>query len=260
MKKLLIIYIILSCIFVFVGCEKNIPNNTKESKVNITIGAASSLLEVLNEIKPKFEQETGINLTLNFASSGTLEKQIEQGAPVDVFISASKKYMDVLDNKNLVDKNSIKIILENKLVLIVSEEYKDKIKNISEIAKYDIKIGIGEPESVPAGQYAKESLIYLGLWDKLQDKFVYAKNVKQVVSYVDTGNVDAGIVYNSDVIELNNGVLVEILEDNIHKPINYIMGIVSSSKYKTASNKLYEYLISKEAINIFEKYGFNNYD
>lgn len=232
----------------------------KEKEKDISVGAASSLLEALNEIKPKFEEKTGINMTLNFASSGTLEKQIEQGAPVDVFISASEKYMQILDDKNLIDKDSTKIILKNKLVLIVSEEYKDKIKNISEIVNYDIKIGIGEPESVPAGQYAKESLVYLGLWDKIKDKFVYAKNVKQVVSYVDSGNVDAGIVYNSDVIELYNGVLVEILEDDIHKPINYTMGIVSSSKYKTESNKLYEYLISKEALDIFEKYGFNNYE
>lgn len=260
MKKLLLMIVILIFTLTFTSCTNVTADKVKENEEDITICAAASLTDALNEIKPKFEEEKGIKLTLNFASSGTLKKQIEQGAPADVFISASKKYMDQLEATDLIDGNSRKDLLKNKLVLIVSNEYQDKIKNISDLSNMDMKISIGEPESVPAGRYAKESLIYLGLWEQLKDTFIYAKNVKQVVKYVETGDVDAGIVYNSDATLLKSSVVVQMLEEESHKPIVYPVAIISSSKKKEAGEKLLDYFTNSEAKEIFEKYGFDLYE
>lgn len=260
MKKLLLMIVILIFTLTFTSCTNVTADKVKENEEDITICAAASLTDALNEIKPKFEEEKGIKLTLNFASSGTLKKQIEQGAPADVFISASKKYMDQLEATDLIDENSRKDLLKNKLVLIVSNEYQDKIKNISDLSNMDMKISIGEPESVPAGRYAKESLIYLGLWEQLKDTFIYAKNVKQVVKYVETGDVDAGIVYNSDATLLKSSVVVQMLEEESHKPIVYPVAIISSSKKKEAGEKLLDYFTNSEVKEIFEKYGFDLYE
>ncbi|WZL73841.1 molybdate ABC transporter substrate-binding protein [Clostridiaceae bacterium 35-E11] len=260
MKKLLTIMLILSMILAFVGCQKNAPEKIKEDKQEITVSAAASLMEALTEIQPQFEKESGVKLTLNFAASGTLRKQIEEGAPVDLFISASQKHMDGLENKNLLDQNSRKNILKNQLVFIVAKDSLDKIKNISDTTRENIKISIGEPESVPAGQYAKESLAYLNLWDQVKAQCVYAKNVKQVVNYVESQEIDAGIVYRSDATVLKNSEVIQVLEEASHKPIVYPAAIIASSKNKDAANKFSAYLSTKEAQKSFEKYGFDIYE
>lgn len=253
MKRVLLVLTVLIGAFYFSGCTQQ----PQQSSKNITICAAASLKDALDEIQPKFEQEKGIKLTFSFGSSGALQKQIEEGAPADVFISAGKKQMDTLEDENLIDKESRENLLVNKLVLIVPNEYKDKIKTSSDLVDKDVKISIGEPESVPAGQYAKESLTYLNLWDKLSNKIVYAKDVKQVVAYVEKGEVAAGLVYNSDAAVLKDSTIVEVFDENSHKPIVYPGAIVSASKDKESAKTFIDYLNTDSAKQIFEKYRFN---
>lgn len=258
MKKFFLVTAALLSTLYFTGCSSNKAEEAsiKESK-SITICAAASLREALNEIQPKFEKDKNIKLNFNFGSSGALQKQIEEGAPADVFISAGVKQMDALQSKNLIEKDSRKNLLGNKLVLIVPEEHKDKIKNVSDLVDKDVKISIGEPESVPAGQYAKDSLTYLKIWDKLSNKIVYAKDVKQVVAYVEKGEVAAGIVYSSDATTLKNSSIVETFEEKTHKPIVYPEAIISESKDKASAKLFIDYLNTDISKQTFEKYGFN---
>lgn len=253
MKRILLALTILIFALSFSGCTQQVQKGSDA----ITICAAASLKDVLCEIQPKFEQEKGIKLTFNYGSSGTLQKQIEEGAPADIFISAGKKQMDTLEAKNLIDKESRKDLLSNKLVLIVPDEYKNKIKTATDLADKDVKISIGEPESVPAGQYAKDSLIYLNLWDKLSSKIVYAKDVKQVAAYVEAGEVAAGVVYNSDAVVIKNSTVVQVFDENSHKPIVYPEAIVSASKNKESAKIFLDYLNTDSTKEIFEKYMFN---
>jgi molybdate transport system substrate-binding protein len=187
-----------------------------------------------------------------------LQKQIEEGAPADVFISAGKKQVDTLSEKKLVDGSSRFDLLTNKLVLIVAKEYKDKIKTAADIANLNVKISIGTVETVPAGQYAKETLTNLKLWDKIEDKIVYAKDVKQVVTYVESGNAAAGIVYNSDAAGIKTSSIAEIFDEKLHKAIVYPAVIVSASKEKESAQALLDYLKSDKAQEIFKKHGFNS--
>jgi molybdate transport system substrate-binding protein len=243
------------CALYYSACTQQSEETQKNYKY-ITVCAAASLRDVLNEIQPKFEQDTGIRLTLNFASSGALQKQIEEGAPADVFISAGKKQMDILESNNLIDKESRKNLIGNKLVLIVPNEYKNKIKTIFDLVDKDVIISIGEPNSVPAGQYAKESIEYFDLWDKLESKIVYAKDVRQVVAYVETGEVAAGVVYNSDAIVLKKSTVVQVFDEEAHEPIVYPGAIISASKEKESAKAFLDYLNNDTAGQIFENYRF----
>lgn len=253
MKRIIIVLTILVCTIYFQGCVKQPQENPK----SITICAAASLKDALNEIQPMFEQEKGIKLTYNYASSGALQKQIEEGAPADIFISAGKKQMDALEDKKLIDKESRENLLSNKLVLIVPREYLDTIKTAADLIDKDVRISIGQPESVPAGQYAKDCLIYLNLWDKLNNKIVYAKDVKQVAAYVEAGEIAAGIVYNSDTAVLRNSIVAQVFEENSHKPIVYPGAIISASKNKSSAKVFLDYLNTDTAKQVFEKYKFN---
>lgn len=252
MKRVIAVLIIITCAFYISGCSRQ-----GQEASGITVCAAASLREALNEIGPDFEKDNGIKLTFNFGASGTLQKQIEEGAPADLFISAGKKQMDVLEKKALVDKESRKDLLGNSLVLIISNEYKGKIKTVSDLVSEAERISIGEPESVPAGNYAKDSLVNMGLWDKLNSKIVYAKDVKQVVAYVEAGEAAAGIVYNSDAAVLKNSSIVQVFDESLHKPIVYPAAIVTASKEKEAAELLLDYLQSESAGQVFEKYGFD---
>lgn len=252
MKRVSIILVIMVCALSLVSCSKQV-----QQSANITVCAAASLKDALNEIQPDFEQGKGIKLTFNFGASGTLQKQIEEGAPADLFISAGKKQMDALETGKLIDKESRVNLLGNKLVLIIPDEYKDKIKSASDLVDKAEKISIGEPETVPAGQYAKDSLTYMNLWDKLNSKIVYAKDVKQVVAYVESGEAAAGIVYNSDATVLKNSTIAQTFDESSHKPILYPAAIVTASKEKEAAKVFLDYLQSNNAREIFQKYGFD---
>ena len=253
MRKSLFAVMILILVLSFIGCSQQAVQGPK----SITICAAASLKEALSELQPVFEEAKGIKLTFNFGSSGTLQKQIEEGALADVFISAGKKQMDALESKALVDKADRRNLLGNKLVLIVANEYKDEIKTVSDLADKDVKISIGEPDSVPAGQYAKSSVTSLKLWDQLRDKIVYAKDVKQVVAYVEAGEAAAGIVYHSDATVISNSSVVQVFEESTHEPVLYPAAVVEASKEKEAAKAFLDYLQGAEAKKVFEKYGFD---
>lgn len=245
-KKLCLI--IISTTLLLTGCVE------EEKKVEINVSVASSLKESMLEIEKRYEQEnSGIDIVLNFGGSGALAQQITQGAPCDMFISASKVFMDELKAKGNLMDNNYEILAENKLVLVSKSNDIDSLDDLkSDSIK---KIAIGETKSVPAGQYAKEVLENSNINEDIEDKLVYAKDVKEVLTWVESGNAQAGFVYYTDVINKQN-LKVHKIKENLHSPIIYPISIISNSK-KEYEAKLFEsYLLSDKCKAIFLEDGY----
>ncbi|MGC1395509.1 MAG: molybdate ABC transporter substrate-binding protein, partial [Coleofasciculaceae cyanobacterium] len=209
----------------------------------------------LEEVKPLYQTQTNKNITYNFGASGALQQQIENGAPVDIFISASKKQMDALDAKNLLIKETRRNLLTNSLVLIVPKSSVG-LSDFRQLTDSKIKkIAIGELRSVPAGQYAEEVLTKLGILEQVKPKLVLGNNVRQVLSTVASGNADAGIVYLTDA-KISQQIKIAAIAENSHSPIVYPVAILKSSKNVAAAKEYLQLLSSNQAKVIFEKYGF----
>ena len=185
LKKLGIMGLVLGLTMGAVGCsstDKKDGDKKAEESVTLNISAAASLQEAMEELETKFKEvDSNVKLEVNLGASGALQQQIEEGAPCDVFISAGQKQMTALEEKDLLLKDTNKTLLTNDLVLVTAED--TEIKDLEEIATDDVsKIAIGDPESVPAGKYAKEVLDNTKLYDKVEKKLVLAKDVKEVLS------------------------------------------------------------------------------
>lgn len=233
------------------------PSPATLEATELTISAAASLTDALEEIRPLFEENhPNIQLTFNFGSSGALQQQIEQGAPVDLFLSAADKNMQALiDNNQILDGYS-ETLLTNQLVLVSAAGSEVDITSEADLIKPEVKVvAIGIPESVPAGNYAKEALEGLGLYNELLPKIIQAKDVRQVLQYVETGNAEAGFVYKTDAI-LSKVNIVHTVNPELYTPIHYPIGITQASKHKEEAKEFYDFLKSDEAQTVFKKYGF----
>lgn len=225
--------------------------------LDLTISAATSLQDALEAIAPIYQNnQPEVDITYNFGSSGSLQQQIEQGAPVDIFISAAAKQMDALEAKNLLLPGTRRDLLRNKVVLIVPKD-NTTIKSFEDLGTDALtSIALGEPESVPAGEYAEEILTSLGILDAVTPKAVYGKDVRQVLNYVATGNVDAGIVYSSDAKVSEDIKIVATASEDSHSPVIYPVAVLQDSVNPEAAQELEEFLFTPEAKTIFEEYGF----
>ena len=244
----------------------NIPTkasvpNVKQENAQLTISAAASLKEALSEITPLFNKvsnaKSHIAIRNNFGSSGNLQQQIINGAPVDVFISAAAKQMDELQKKDLIVADSRRDLLSNRLVLIVPADKSDT-KELKDLTNANIeRIAIGDPRSVPVGEYAEQALVKLELFKALQSKFVLGNNVRQVLQFVESGNAQAGIVYATDAKTSTKVKVVQVIDAKLHKPIVYPISIIRKSSNQSSAKSYLEFLYSEPAKNIFEKYGFS---
>lgn len=239
------------------GTEQPATNVSKVEPTEIMVSAATSMKDALTDLQKEYVEKTPeVKLTLVFGASGTLQQQIEQGAPADLFISAGKTQMDALEQKNLLVKESKIDLVGNELVLITGKD-NSEVMSLEDLTKASTdKISIGTPESVPAGKYAKESLTSLKLWDLLQLKLVLAKDVSQVLNYVERGNVEAGLLYQSDAQRSTKVKVITVVPASSHKPITYPAAVIAATKNKQASEDFLKYLQSADAQKIFVKYGF----
>ena len=185
-----------------------------------------------------------------------MQRQIEQGAPVDIFISASPKEMDSLQSQGLLVPDTRKDLVKNSVVLIVPVGSAG-VSNFQDLTKPAIKtIAVGEPQTVPAGKYAQEVLMHLGIYDQLKPKLVFAKDVRQVLTYVETGNADAGIVYATETMVSKKVTVAATASEDSHSPVVYPAAIVRSSKNLAGAKMFIEFLGGGEARAVFQKYGF----
>lgn len=253
MRKKVAITLILVFSLLFVSCSKTKDDEVKE----INISVAASLLEPINKIIDEYKVDKNIVINVNSGGSGTLKKQISSGADVGLFISANEKNVDELISEGLVDANKKSNPITNKLVLIKSNNARQEINDIQDLVKLEGKIAIGETSTVPAGEYAKESLINLGIWDKIQDKIIYCKDVTAVKAYVERGEVEAGFVYKSDALDIKNSTVVLEAPKDSHKEIIYTMAPIEGYKQSAECNDFMKYINSDKAKEILKEYGFS---
>lgn len=234
------------------------PTITTAQTSTILVSAAASLKDALEEIKPGFEKANpNIKVNYNFGSSGALQQQIEQGAPADVFISAATKQMDALAKGGLIDASTRVNLLTNRLVLIVPKNYTLKITDFRSLTNSNVtRISVGEPRSVPVGQYSEEVFKNLGILEQIRPKLVFANSVRNVLAAVETGNADAGIVYTTDAKISDQVKVVATAANNLHSPIIYPIAVIKASKNPQVAKTFTQYLTSAPAKSIFEKFGF----
>lgn len=230
----------------------------EQENVTMMLAAAASLENsMVDELIPMFE-EANPNITVQgtYDSSGKLQTQIEEGADVDVFISAAMKQMNALDEEGLMDKESIAPLLENKIVMIIpasSGETPDKFEDLLDMES----VAIGDPDSVPAGQYAKEAFESMGIWDKINAKASLGTNVTEVLNWVAEGSAQGGVVYATDAASTDKVKVVAEAPEGSVSQIIYPVGIVEASKNKEAAQRFVEFLQGADAMKVFEKYGFS---
>ncbi|MCM3724821.1 molybdate ABC transporter substrate-binding protein [Neobacillus cucumis] len=252
------------------GCSNNdqakMFNNQKpsdsEKNVELTVSAAASLQDALNDIKDSFQNEhPNVIINYNFGASGALQQQISQGAPVDLFFSAAEDKFDKLVQDGLIEKENGKDLLGNELVLVVpiGSSKSKGIKSFEDLTKSD-KLSLGTPEAVPAGQYAKETLENMNVWKAVEGKVVYAKDVRQVLTYVESQNVDAGIVYKTDALISKKVKIAASAKENTHDPIVYSVGVIKTSTHPKEAQIFYDYLQNDHSLKTFTKYGFKGLD
>ena len=224
----------------------------------ITVYAAASLTNALSEISAQYEKEKSVKIVHSYASSSTLAKQIENGAPADIFISADTKWMDYLQEKNRINTATRSNLLGNKLVLIAPKgrAFTVQFDKTFDFAKaFDGRLCTGDVESVPAGIYTKQSLTSLSWWDGIKSRIVGTQDVRGSLAFVERGECAAGVVYETDAKVSAKVEQIGVFPEDSHKPIVYPIALVKTEK--NAGKDFLEYLQSPVALDVFSKYGFN---
>ena len=256
MKKIIFITLLISYLFVSCGSADNTAQTNTKNK-EILVLAAASLTDVLTELANNYKTETGTTVTFSFASSGALQTQIEAGSPADIFFSAAQKQMDALQEKDLIDTDTRKDLLENKVVLISPSNSTLNIKSFTDITNANVtKVGLGEPKSVPVGQYSEEILSNLSILDTVKQKAVYGSDVRNVLSWVRTGEVDCGIVYATDAQIANDINIIAEAPEGTHKKVIYPIATIKASANKEEAKKFIDYISNDKAAETFKNYGF----
>jgi len=221
----------------------------------VTISVAASLQDSMTEVEAAYQREHAVEFRNNFGASGTLAREIEEGAPVDAFVSAGSKPMDQLQTEGLLLERSRVDLLRNSLVLIAPSG--SGLKGFEGLTGKQVRtIALGDPASVPAGQYGKQTLEALHLFQRLQSKIVLGKDVRQVLTYVETGDADAGLVYATDAATSHRVQVAATAPENLHDPIVYPIAEVKRSRNEIAVKSFVEFLRSPAARAIFERHGF----
>ena len=238
------------------GCSSSTKKEDKTIELNIS--AAASLKEAMADLEAAYTSKNPeVSFVIKYGSSGSLQQQIEQGAPCDLFISAGEKQMTALEEEGLLLDGTNKDLVKNSLVLVTSND--SEISSIDSLNSDAVsKIALGEPSSVPAGKYADETLTSLAIKDSLNNKLVFAKDVKEVLAWTASGNADAGFVYLSDALSSDGVKIVETISEEYHSPITYPVAIIKDSDDIDAAKAFEDFLFTDEAQEIFEKYGYKS--
>jgi molybdate transport system substrate-binding protein len=231
---------------------KSAPGHDPGSTSIVRVSAAASLREVLDDIANEFQKQTNTRVEVNFGASGQLAEQIRNGAPVDLFIAAAERDLDGVD-----DPATRTTVAENTLVLITpaNAKWEGGFETLERV--HVKKIAMGQPKSVPAGEYAKRALDRLGIFDFLRDKIIYGAHVRQVLDYVSRGEVDAGFVYATDALQAGDQVkVVARASEELTGPIRYVAAVAKHSRNIDGARKFLDFVQSAPARELFTKRGF----
>jgi molybdate transport system substrate-binding protein len=257
MRKPLNVFWIATCLSALLLAGE-LPAQSSSAR-EITVSAAVSLKDAFEEIGKLFmEARPGTRVVFNFAGSGDLARQIEAGAPVDVFASAAQKDMDDIGKKDLIAANSRRDFAKNGVVLVKPSGSTLPLQTLTDLQKKEItKIVIGNPKTVPAGRYAEEALRHLNLWDTIKDRVIFAEHVRQALDYVARNEVDAGLVYSTDAMARSKDVkVVARLPEGSYPPVVYPIGVIKGIRAEALSRVFTDFVLSAEGQRVLTQYGF----
>ena len=255
MKK----YLLCAALFFFFLVILDMNQSSAGPADELTVSAAISLKNAFEEIGKTFEEtHPRIKIRFNFGASGDLARQIEGGAPVDVFASAAQKEMDEIDQKGLITSGTRTNFAGNSMVLVKPAISWIRMDSFEDLRKGEVKnIVIGNPKSVPTGRYAEEVLKWFKLWERVKEKLVFAEHARQVLDYVARNEVDAAMVYSTDAMIRPKEVrIVAKAPDKSHQPIVYPIAIVKGSKSQSLSKEFIALVLSAEGKILLNKHGF----
>lgn len=235
------------------------PSIEEKAPAELLVCAAASLKDVMTEMSEAYKiAAPHVTLTYVYGSSGALQAQIEEGAPADLFLSAGKKQLNSLLEKGLLLNDSCIDLLENKIVLIVPKDSQKGLASFTDVAADKVTlVALGEPTGVPAGQYAKQIFESLGLWESVSKKTSFASDVRQVLTWVESGEVDCGVVYLTDAMTSNLNTVVTAAPQGSCDKIIYPAAVIKATSQPTEALAFLAYLKMPEAMAIFESYGFS---
>jgi molybdate transport system substrate-binding protein len=240
--------IILGIAFLFISFT--------QLQAEVLVHAAASLTDALTDIGKMYEQESGEKVLFNFGASSFLARQIQEGTPGDIFFSADEAKMDGLETKGLIRKDTRKSLLSNTLVIVVSTDSRHQFSSAMDLVNVKGNIAIAEPQSVPAGIYAKEYLKNIGIWGKVIDRLIPTENVRAALAVVESGNVEAGIVYKTDAgISKRVKVAFEVPKEEGPK-ISYPVAMLTETKDFSPAKRFYDFLLGPKALEVYRNYGF----
>ncbi|WP_042220889.1 molybdate ABC transporter substrate-binding protein [Oceanobacillus manasiensis] len=252
-----ILFVIIGLVSLTACSDDPFVKSTEET--HLLVASTSSISGTLPELVEEFEEDNPyINISVDYGPSGELAQQIQQGAPVDLFLSGNQEWMDMLADQSMIVPESRKNFATNKLVFAGTAGEDLKVSSFEELKQHSFeKIILGQPETSPVGTYAQQALQSAGVWDALSNSFFYAKDVAQVVTFIESRKVMAGFVYYSDIIESDHLEVLFPVDPELHDPIEFPAAITTYSTNQTDSERFIEFLHSDTANDILEKHGFN---
>jgi len=243
--------VLLVALTLLTGCSQQRPAGKKE----IVVGAASDLTPAFEELGRQFEQESGTHVTFSFGSTGTLAKQIENGAPMDLFAAANVDYVDQLDREGLILSDTKSIYSRGRITIWTQKQGDPAITRIEDLMRADVaRVAIANPEHAPYGKAAREALETAGVWKVIEPKIVYGENVRQAMQYAQTGNADAAITALSlSVVSEGHWTLVP---EELHKPLDQAMAVTKATRMETEARRFAAFINSPQSRSTMQRYGF----
>jgi len=244
--------VVLVAFTLLTGCSHQRPQTEKNE---IVVGAASDLTPAFEELGRRFEQESGTHVIFSFGSTGNLAKQIENGAPMDVFAAANVDYVDQLDREGLILSDTKSIYSRGRITIWTQKEREPAITRIEDLTRPDVaRVAIANPEHAPYGKAAREALEAAGVWKAVEPKVVYGENVRQAMQYAQTGNADAAITALSlSVVSEGHWTLVP---EELHKPLDQAMAVIKATRMEQEARRFTAFINSTPIRSIMQRYGF----
>lgn len=248
------VFIFLIISIIIVGCSKS--NTETVDKVELNIAAASDLIHAFSEIGKLFEAETGTKVTFSFGSTGQLADQIENGAPFDVFAAANKFFIEQLDKKDLLISNTNTLYAIGRIGIATKADSSLKIEAIDDLLGSDVvKVAIASPDHAPYGLAAKQALETANIWEKIEYKLIFGRNISDTLTYLETGNAEAAIIALSLVKE--NEVNFFLIDEQMHAPLEQMIAVVKRTNHSEESKQFIDFIRGPIGKPIMESYGFS---
>jgi molybdate transport system substrate-binding protein len=255
-KQISIICATLIAVFVALSCQSRSPKTGQTDSQDLTVAAASNLTDAFAEIGPRFTSKTGIRVVFSFGATADLAKQIENGAPFDVFAAADTEHVEQLEGKGLLEPGTRAVYARGRLVMWLPRGSNLKAERIQDItAKPFERIAIAKPDVAPYGRATVESLRALGIWDELEGRVIYGQNVSQTKQYAATGNAEVAFIPLA-IVKPGEGSYLEVSEE-LHQPIDQALGIIKDSSNKVAARQFVDFLLGPEGQGLLMKMGYS---